>query len=111
MEPYPHDLFGEVPVTRAELDQWCRVVGGFDPSSWRAAWYAENYRVADKIRAAKVAGTLPEILEAATPAAPRDNQGDDARPGRYVGAPRARDPDTEAAISLRPTRRRKSPLR
>lgn len=52
------DLFGEVRVTLHDIDAWMSAVPRIDPGSPRAAWYARAYDVANKIRAAKLAGTF-----------------------------------------------------
>lgn len=56
------DLFGQVPVTLPEIDAWLQAVPRIDPTSPRAANYVKWYAVADKIRAAKLAGMLDAIL-------------------------------------------------
>lgn len=50
------DLFGQVPVSFAEIDQWLLAVPRIDPSSPRAANYVRFYDVPGKIAAAKLAG-------------------------------------------------------
>jgi hypothetical protein len=65
----PYDLFGEIPVTWPEVVAWCELVAGLRADSPRLTWYARNWNVPDKIRAAKLAGELDAIL-AAPPARP-----------------------------------------
>lgn len=48
------DLFGEIPVTWPEIWNWVEAVGGIERTSWRAAYYAEHWNVAEKIRAEKI---------------------------------------------------------
>lgn len=57
MKPRAHDLFGEVPVTLSELHAWCDKTTHISPTPWRRDWYIKHWNVADKIRAAKLAGT------------------------------------------------------
>lgn len=52
------DLFGEVPITLDDLRAWVAAVAGIPADSWRWAWYVDNWNVADKVRAAKLAGTF-----------------------------------------------------
>lgn len=57
------DLFGEVPITHDDIARWCEAVAGIPPDSPRFARYVRGYRVVDKVRAAKLAGTFDAILE------------------------------------------------
>jgi hypothetical protein len=58
------DLFGEVPVSTDELELWCRAVAGLGATSPRFRAYVRDYRVAEKIAAAKLAGDFDaEALE------------------------------------------------
>lgn len=50
------DLFGEVPVTEADVRLWLLAVPRIDPDSPRAAHYVRGWNVPDKIRAAKLSG-------------------------------------------------------
>lgn len=82
----PFDLFGEIPVTWPELEAWCAAVAEIAASSPRFAWYVKNWNVAEKVRAAKLAGTFeaitrrPDLLsEAASPAARRLHRAAGAR--------------------------------
>ena len=69
--PDPHaDLFGEIPVTFDELAAWCEAVPRISRSSSRFTWYCNGWRVADKVRAAKVAGTFDAIVGAPAIAQP-----------------------------------------
>lgn len=61
----PFDLFGEIPVTWPEVLAWCECVAGIPADSWRLEYYVRGWNVIEKIRAAKAAGTLEAILEAA----------------------------------------------
>lgn len=56
MIPNAVDLFGEIPVTLADLDAWCDQIGKHWPCEWRKDWYIQNWNVADKVRAAKLSG-------------------------------------------------------
>lgn len=62
--PSTRDLFGEVPVTLDEVSAWVLAVAGISPASWRFAWYVANWRVVEKIRAAKLAGTFDQAVAA-----------------------------------------------
>lgn len=62
-----HDLFGEVPVTRADVYAWLLAVAEMDPASDRAAGYVRCYDVVGKISRAK----LNESFEATTDKARR----------------------------------------
>lgn len=65
----PYDLFGEIPVTLAEVLQWMLAVPGIPPTSPRFGHYVRTYDVIGKIRAAKAAGTLDaQLHDQATPA-------------------------------------------
>lgn len=55
----PQDLFGEVPVSEADIELWLECVCRLSLDSWRIAWYVKAYAVIDKIRAAKRAGQWP----------------------------------------------------
>ncbi len=59
------DLFRQVPVSRLDVYAWLMAVVQMDPENFRAADYVRNYRVLDKITAAKVEGTFDEIVAAA----------------------------------------------
>lgn len=63
MRPSPFDLFGEIPVTREEIEIWIDVVPGWPRTTGasRRAYYAENWNVPEKIRRAKAAGTWHDI--------------------------------------------------
>ncbi|MGQ0655618.1 MAG: hypothetical protein ACT4P4_25730 [Betaproteobacteria bacterium] len=66
------DLFGEIPVTLAELLAWMLRVPGIAPDSPRFSRYVRAYDVIGKIQRAKAAGELEELLQAhATPAPAR----------------------------------------
>lgn len=66
MEPFPVDLFGEVPVSLADIQTWLDVVARIERTSWRREHYARSWNVADKVRQAKLAGRWPEIENART---------------------------------------------
>jgi len=70
MTPYPTDLFGEVPVTWPEVEDWLLAVPQIDPSSRRAEYYVRNWSVPDKIRRAKLAGTFESIVNREAPPSP-----------------------------------------
>lgn len=59
------DLFGEVPVTTQDVDAWVLSVAGIEPGTPRAEYYAQAWRVVDKIKRAKLAGTFDAIVEGA----------------------------------------------
>ena len=59
-----YDLFGEVPVTEDEILAWVAAVAPRWLSSERAyRLYVQSWNVADKIRAAKLAGTFHAMTE------------------------------------------------
>ena len=62
MRPRPHDLFGDVVVTVADIDAWLIAVPRIDPRSRRAFYYVKDYNVVGKIKAAKLAGNFDEIV-------------------------------------------------
>lgn len=64
MEPPLFDLFGEIPVTQADVELWLDVVPAIPRTSWRRDHYAASWNVPDKIRAWKAAGRWPEIENA-----------------------------------------------
>jgi hypothetical protein len=67
-----HDLFGEIPVTLADVLAWMLAVPGIPPSSPRFGHYVRGYDVIGKIRAAKAAGTFERAIgELDTPAPAR----------------------------------------
>jgi hypothetical protein len=55
------DLFGEVPVTIDDIERWLDEFVNFHGSPWRSANYALSWNVADKIRAAKLAGEWERV--------------------------------------------------
>lgn len=57
MIPPATDLFGEVPVTTADLYEWCERVNFHHPAQWRLDWYIKNWNVAEKVRQAKLDGS------------------------------------------------------
>ena len=59
----PYDLFGEIPVTWADVDAWCLAVAGLGPDSWRRRYYLAHWDVIAKIRRAKATGTFETIIE------------------------------------------------
>lgn len=63
MEPPLFDLFGEIPVTREDVETWIDVVPGFSRtvSPHRRAYYARAWNVPAKIRAAKLSGFWREV--------------------------------------------------
>ncbi|SAK68327.1 hypothetical protein AWB76_04088 [Caballeronia temeraria] len=59
-----HDLFGQVPVTLDEVRQWVEAVAPAYCSSERAfLHYVHAWQVADKVAAAKLAGTFDATIE------------------------------------------------
>lgn len=72
MQPYVHDLFGEIIVTRADIAAWLISVPRIHPDSPRAAAYVRGWDVASKVRAAKAMGlfdsiTAPRLIAADSP--------------------------------------------
>jgi hypothetical protein len=65
LKPAAHDLFGQVPVSWSEVDAWILAVAGLAPDDWRAAYYRQHWRVAEKVAAAKAAGTYDAAIAAA----------------------------------------------
>ncbi len=61
MEPYPTDLFGEVPVTLQDVRAWLLAVPRIDPDGPRAARYVRDYDVPGKIRAFKLRGEFDQV--------------------------------------------------
>lgn len=61
----PLDLFGEVPVTRADVYAWLLAVVNLDPASERAAGYVRGYDVINKIIRAKLDGSFEVTTEKA----------------------------------------------
>lgn len=59
------DLFGQVPISQAEIDLWIEAVPRLIPGTARAAWYCRAYDVPGKIRAAKLAGVFEQITHQA----------------------------------------------
>lgn len=57
------DLFGQVPVSVDEVLLWCETVAGIPPDSPRLAHYVRAWRVVEKIRAAKLAGTFAATVQ------------------------------------------------
>lgn len=68
MRPSPLDLFGEVPITLADVLAWMLAVPEIPPTSRRFGPYVRVYQVLEKIQAAKLEGTFDEIV--AAPARP-----------------------------------------
>lgn len=66
------DLFGEVPVSIAEVRLWCLVVAHLPADSPRLAHYVVAWHVVDKIKAAKLAGTFSVDVKGADESAPVD---------------------------------------
>lgn len=62
--PFAEDLFGQVPVTLADVLAWMLAVPGIAPTSTRFAWYVRGYQVIEKIQAAKRAGTFDQVIAA-----------------------------------------------
>ncbi len=90
--PCPRDLFGEVPVSLDDVLLWMLAVPQLTPESPRFARYVVDYRVPDKIRAAKIAGTFEATISAATRPAP-------AVPARLAAAAAAPVPHQARATS------------
>ena len=55
------DLFGEVPVSQADIVRWLDALPRLSKAPWRRAAYSRAYDVVGKIRAAKAAGRWPPI--------------------------------------------------
>lgn len=58
LEALQLDLFGEVPVSLDDVLLWMLAVPRLAPTSPRFPAYVRDYRVPEKIRAAKLAGTF-----------------------------------------------------
>ncbi len=59
----PYDLFGEIPVTEDDVFDWVAAVAPRWLTPQRSFdGYVSAYNVADKIRAAKAAGTFNQII-------------------------------------------------
>lgn len=54
----PYDLFGEIPVTAADVRLWLRHIG-MESRSRRSDWYIKAYNVVEKIKEAKLRGEWP----------------------------------------------------
>lgn len=52
------DLFGDIPVSLAEVRAWLVAVPRIDPDGPRAVEYVRTWHVVEKIQAAKLAGTF-----------------------------------------------------
>lgn len=70
MPNFLRDLFGEVPVSTSDVDDWLRAVPRIDPESPRAAWYVVQWRVVEKIKAAKLRGDFDDIVRRGLEASP-----------------------------------------
>lgn len=70
MQPYPFDLFGEVPVTWADVDAWLIAVPRIPPDSPRAAHYIRGYDVVGKIAQAKRTGAFDALVNREVPPEP-----------------------------------------
>ena len=68
--PPPFDLFGDVPVRLEEVLAWMLAVPGIAPTSRRFFTYLRDYRVIEKIKAAKIAGTFDQAIAGAVAPAP-----------------------------------------
>lgn len=67
MHPYPFDLFGQVPVTWADVEAWLIAVPRIPPDSPRAAHYVKGYDVPGKIAQAKIAGIFDALVNRPAP--------------------------------------------
>lgn len=64
MHTMPYDLFGEIPVTEDDLIAWVSAVSPrwlHPERSYHG--YVRAWNVADKVRAAKLAGTFEQITK------------------------------------------------
>jgi hypothetical protein len=57
----PFDLFGEIPVTWDEVNQWIQPSRA-SRRSRGARYYIDHWNVPDKIRHAKLTGTFYDIV-------------------------------------------------
>lgn len=64
MQPRSLDLFGQVPVLKADVYAWLLAVPQIDPANPRAFAYVRDYGVIQKITAAKLEGRFDEITAA-----------------------------------------------
>lgn len=53
------DLWGEVPVSRADVELWLDCVARLPADSPRRAWYERAWNVPQKVRRAKLTGAWP----------------------------------------------------
>lgn len=61
----PVDLFGQVPVSETDLENWvCAVAPRWLTPERSYQNYLAAYSVADKVRAAKLSGTFDAIITA-----------------------------------------------
>lgn len=68
MLPPLRDLFGDVVVTRDDIELWLTVVARLDPDSPRAEYYVRAWDVVGKIKRAKLAGTFDAATTPREPA-------------------------------------------
>lgn len=62
-DPIQRPLFDFQAVSEDDVARWLAAVPRIDPASPRAARYAIDYRVAEKIAAAKAAGQFERIID------------------------------------------------
>jgi hypothetical protein len=61
----PIDLFGQVPISEQDLENWvCAVAPRWLTPERSYQNYLAAYSIADKVRAAKLAGTFESIIAA-----------------------------------------------
>ncbi|HCA27963.1 MAG TPA: hypothetical protein DEP05_10080 [Betaproteobacteria bacterium] len=61
------DLFGEVIITRDDIETWIDIIPKIPASStMRRNWYKRCWDVADKVRQAKINGTWDDIINQQT---------------------------------------------
>lgn len=65
-------MFGQVVITSQDLEDWVRAVAPhIAHSDWRIRNYIRDYRVAEKVRAAKLAGVYHDVISSGRPAVDR----------------------------------------
>lgn len=68
LRPRPRDLFGQVPITQDDLENWVRAVApNYAHSAWRMRHYIDAWNIAAKVRAAKIDGTFYGLTDQISP--------------------------------------------
>lgn len=61
LRPRALDLFGQVPVTKNDINLWLIHVHQVHPDSPRAAYFVRGWNVPEKVRQAKLAGRFEHL--------------------------------------------------